>query len=199
MIRMLSGVLAPVIGGLGKLFKRGGKVSAYRIVLAATFAAVFVGLWTGWAQWIFFGEGIAEGGFGVGLGMFAARWVAGAILAIVLLWTMSSPKDKGDVIGFSITVMLVVSAFATAAQAMYTHGAFAMPERTHYRATVSCGHCGASCYVYVGLGESWTDWPSVECCHCGIKVSPEMVPEYDESRDAWDTRILDGGGDGTQD
>lgn len=199
MIRMFSGLVAPALGWLAGLFRRDGSVSAHRIVLAATLAACGWGLWAGWAQWIILGEGVAGGGFG-GLGTFAARWAVGTWLAIVLLWTTASPGDKDGVVGCSIVTLLFVSLIGTGVQAMHAQGAFAPTVRTRYRATVSCEHCGASCYVHVKIGESWTDWESVECCRCGIEVPPERMPEYAKSREAWDARVApDGGGDGAED
>lgn len=204
MIRMLSGLIALVIGWLERLFKRDGKVSAYRIVLATTLSAVGVGLWAGWVQWVLFGEALTTNyfgvGFGVGFGTFLARWVVGAWLVIVLLWPLAW-RDVDDLIGISITMLFLVAAVGTMGQVMYTHGAFTVSERTsertHYRTTVSCEHCGASCYVNVVIGESWTDWEYVECCKCGIKVSTKKVPEYGESREAWDARVR--GTDGAED
>lgn len=195
MIRMLSGLTAPVIGGLCGLFKRDGKVSAYRIVLAVTLAVVGWGLWAGWMQWVLFGEGIAAGGLGVGFGTFLARWVMFTYLAIVLLWPLAG-KDTDDLACGCITVFLIVCAIGTLGQAVYVHDLFTIPDRTHYKATVSCEHCGASCYARVAIGESWTDWEHVECCRCGIKVSPEKVPEYTESREAWEARV--GGTNGAE-
>ncbi len=198
MIRMFSGLAAPVVGGLAGMFRRNGAVSAYRVVLAATLAAVGFGLWTGWVQWVVLGEGVPAGGFLVGLGTFAARWALGAWSVGVLLWPAFG-SDKDDLAGGSITVFLFLALLTTGGQAMYTKGAFTVAERTHYRATVSCEHCGASCYVNVRLGESWTDWGSIECCRCGIKVAPERVPEYAESREAWGVRLLEDCSDGTED
>lgn len=197
MIRMFSGLMAPVIGGLGGLFKRGEKVSAYRIVLAATFAAAGLGLWAGWAQWALFGEGLA-GGFSVGCATFLARWAAAAWLTIVLLWP--AVADKDDLVCGGIVVLLFACLFVTGVQAGIVHGAFETKPRTHYYAAVSCEHCGADCRVSVVIGESWTDWESVKCCRCGIKVPPERVPEYAESRGVWESRLALGGGcDGAED
>lgn len=199
MIRMLSGVLAPVIGGLAGMFKKGERVSAYRIVLAATLAVVGAGLWTGWTQWILLGGGIADGGFGTALGTFMARWAALAWLVSVLLWTAFTASEKDNLVVPAIGVSLFVAGVGTVVQTMYTKGAFTVAERMRYRATVSCEHCGASCCVNVRIGESWTDWESVECCRCGIKVPPETVPEYAESREAWDARVMEDCSDGTED
>jgi len=195
MIRMLSGLAAPVIGGLVGLFRKDEKLSAYRIVLATT-TTVGWGLWAGWVQWVILGQGVAGGGFAVCFATFLARW---AMLSWVCGVLLASLCDDLDEIMSIVPVMLMLCAFGTLAQGMYTHDVFTPSPRTHYRAVVSCEHCGQSCYVNVKLGESWTDWDSVVCCHCGIEVPPEMAPEYAESREAWGARIRDGGGDGAQD
>lgn len=196
MIRMFSGLVAPVIGGLAGLFKKDGVVSVYRIVLAVTVAVVGWGFWAGWVQWVILGQGIAAGGLGTAVCTFLARWVLFSWVGGVLLASFCDDEDEFLPI---IPVLLVLCAFGTVGNVVYTHDFFTVAERTHYRATVSCEHCGASCYANVRLGESWTDWESVECCRCGIAALPENVPEYADSREAWDARVLGGGADGTED
>lgn len=197
MFRMLSGLTAHVIGGLWRPLKSDGKVSAYRVVLAATLAAVGLGLWAGWAQWVALGDGLS-GGFLVGVSTFLARWAAAAWLVIVLLWPLVGDKD--DLAGGGLIVSLFVCLIATGAQAMVVHGAFdPPPPRTHYSVKLSCQHCDAKCWATVKIGESWTDWGDVECCKCGITVQPGRVPEYAETREAWESRIADGGGGGAED
>jgi len=194
-IRMLSGLAVPVLGRLARLFSNKDGVSAYRIVLAATLAAVGWGLWAGWVQWVVLGEGLS-GGFGVGVGTFLARWALASWLIIVLLWTLVG-DDQDDLCGGGIGVPLAVCLIGTVVQAMVVHGAFEpSPPPTHYYVTVSCSHCDAKCHAHVKIGESWTDWDSVGCCKCGILVPPERVPEYATTREAWDARLLEDCSDG---
>lgn len=196
MIRMFSGLMAHMVGWLGRPFKKNGKVSVYRIVLVATFAMLGWGLWAGWVQWVLLGTGMTD--VGASLLTFAARFTMLAGLAMVLLWCTAPPREKSDFIGFCFVMSLVISGGSTLVQSAAQTGFFSAPARTHYRATISCEHCNASCWTRVVVGESWTDWKYVGCCRCGIKVPPERVPEYAESRDAWEARIPDGGDDGAE-
>jgi len=188
-VRMFSGLAAPVLGAAAAMFKgKDGRVSAYRIVLVVTLAAAGWAVWSGSAQWAISGGGIASGGFGT-VAVFLARWLPLSWLIGVLLWPLCDDKDD---LGGVFTVLFFVALLGTALQAAVVHGAFDTPERTHYRATVSCSHCGASCYVNVELGESWTDWEHIGCCKCGIRNPVENVPEYAESRKAWESRVAGG-------
>jgi len=159
MIRMLSGLAAPVIGGLVGLFRKDEKLSAYRIVLATT-TTVGWGLWAGWVQWVILGQGVAGGGFAVCFATFLARW---AMLSWVCGVLLASLCDDLDEIMSIVPVMLMLCAFGTLAQGMYTHDVFTTSPRTHYRTVVSCEHCGQSCYVNVktleasGAGFEWLD------------------------------------------
>lgn len=192
MIRMLSGLMAPMIGGLGRLFKIGGKVSMHRIAIAIAASVAGFGLWTGWVQWVVLGEGVVDG-FGGGVGVFFARWA-------MLMWfaLLLCPVLKvNDLFDFCVPMSLLICATATIFQAVCVHDLFTQRQRTHYSTTVSCTHCSESCRAKVQIGKSWTDWRYVECCGCGIKVLPEMVPEYVEVRKAWDARVQDRGDDGS--
>ncbi len=189
MVRMVSGLAATVCSAAWRPFKRDGRVSSHRIVLAATLAAIGTGLWSGWAQWVVLGEGLS-GGFLMGVATFAARWAAAAWLAIVLLWPLVDADNKVDLANGGILASLFVCLIGTCAQAMSVYGAFDPPEPcTHYRVKISCQHCDAKCLAPVKIGESWTDWDDVECCKCGITIPPERVPEYADVREAWEARI----------
>ena len=195
MIRMLSGLIAPAVVGLGRLFKIDGKVSAHRIAIAVTLVVVGFGLWSGWVQWVLLGKGVAADGIGGAGGVFFARWATSVWLVLLLC---PAVKVSG-LLDFCVPMSLLVCATVTFFQAACVHDLFAQRPRMHYSTTVSCTHCSKSCWAKVQIGKSWTDWEYVECCGCGIKVSPERVPEYVEVRKAWDARVQDRGDDGAQD
>jgi len=170
------------------LFKKNGRVSAYRITLFITLAVLGWGLLDGWVQWVILGDGV-PGGFLGTLCTFLARWALLGWCAGVLFWPWT--PDKDDLACGSIVPPLFICLIGTFVQAACIHDIFTSAPRTTYYATVSCEHCEAKCNAEVKIGESWTDWPGVTCCRCGITVLPEKVLEYEQTKAAWDARIVE--------